>query len=487
MKFSTSQYRIYFSVLLQVLSARTLLSAQIQKPTHDWTSICASQGYNSFVLNFGFINSGLQSNNEFILEISDANGSFSSPTELKRVAASASSVSPMNVTFSVPQTVSGELYKIRVRSTNPPRESPSTSAFAAHYIIHDAAFSINNGSNPSSNCVSGNYSIKIDENNKFGSESPLKYEQLTYKWYKEPSTTPIATTTSSAPDYTATESGTYYALTDYGSCSSLSQNSKSNKVTINSKFVNITPSRTDLICPKKEKNILTATAGASEYIWYKDDIIIPNATSATYEADEAGYYKVDAKFASPVCEITTEPYKLETISLTSSLSEADQTVKIKEEEPKKISVETNAINPSFQWFYENEIITGETSNTYNITKEGEYKVVITQLQECMLTQTLPFKAIYGVRIFKTSSLISNIVTPNGDGINDTWLIPAEYQNNETSIYIMDSRGNMVIDTKNYSNNWPSEETNIKSTDAIFYYIITSKSEGTQRGIINILK
>lgn len=50
-------------------------------------------------------------------------------------------------------------------------------------------------------------------------------------------------------------------------------------------------------------------------------------------------------------------------------------------------------------------------------------------------------------------VVNNIVTPNGDGINDTWIIENIDGFPNAIIYIYNRWGNLVFETKNYNNDW----------------------------------
>ena len=45
--------------------------------------------------------------------------------------------------------------------------------------------------------------------------------------------------------------------------------------------------------------------------------------------------------------------------------------------------------------------------------------------------------------------IPNVITPNGDGINDTWVIPFE----SATVSIFDRNNTILFETVNYQNNW----------------------------------
>jgi hypothetical protein len=68
--------------------------------------------------------------------------------------------------------------------------------FAAYYKIQDSQFTINNFNGTATYCTGGSLVLRIDNPGTGTNDSPLKYPSLTFKWFKEPSLVPIATTPS---------------------------------------------------------------------------------------------------------------------------------------------------------------------------------------------------------------------------------------------------------------------------------------------------
>jgi gliding motility-associated-like protein/uncharacterized repeat protein (TIGR01451 family) len=99
------------------------------------------------------------------------------------------------------------------------------------------------------------------------------------------------------------------------------------------------------------------------------------------------------------------------------------------------------------------------------TAEGDYKFVFTNASGC--TDTL------NVNI--TSSNLDdtpNVVTPNGDGINDSFIIPGidNYPGSKLSIY--NRWGNEVFNSDKYTNNW----TGVGLSEGTYYYMFTRKDK-----------
>ncbi len=67
---------------------------------------------------------------------------------------------------------------------------------------------------------------------------------------------------------------------------------------------------------------------------------------------------------------------------------------------------------------------------------------------------------------------TNIVTPNGDGINDTWVIRNLPPHSMNEVRIMDRSGRVVYHRRNYSNDWNGQLTNGgQLSEGVYFYII----------------
>ncbi|WP_346320967.1 gliding motility-associated C-terminal domain-containing protein [Chitinophaga sp. YIM B06452] len=67
---------------------------------------------------------------------------------------------------------------------------------------------------------------------------------------------------------------------------------------------------------------------------------------------------------------------------------------------------------------------------------------------------------------------TNIVTPNGDGKNDTWVIRNLPANSMNEVRIIDRSGRVVYYKRNYQNDWNGRLTNGgELAEGVYYYII----------------
>ncbi|EKT4551620.1 gliding motility-associated C-terminal domain-containing protein [Flavobacterium psychrophilum] len=474
-KITTLANKCVFVFVLMAFFSTAKTFGQIGIPTYPFSQICASPSFNTFTLNFTFSTA-----NTYVLEMSDANGSFATLTGIT-ILSSQTSTSPGSFTFKVPTTTAGENYRFRVRggTTTGPQSSP---ALAAYYKAFNADFTLNGGISPINICGSGIFQLLID-NGPASNDSPVDFPSLKYKWKKNGVFVPGET----GSFLNINSSGDYQAFVDYGNCSTLDdgQIEKSVKVTVNivaagSTFT-IASSSGNTICPPAT-SILSVTAGYS-YQWSRDGVAISGAQANTYVASQAGSYTVIVNQGG--CSSTSTPFVLSTEGFNSSIDVQQEPLAniISAGETKTITVTTDAVSPTFEWYLNGTLIPLATTNSYTTSDVGNYKVKIKQTSGCNTFKEFFFLLKEGIN----PKQVPNLISPNADGVNDTWVIPQDYVNANTEVLIIDPQGNVDFQTVNYQNNWPVKEIVFKSTNPVYYYIISKDGSPVKKGSITIIK
>jgi gliding motility-associated-like protein len=82
--------------------------------------------------------------------------------------------------------------------------------------------------------------------------------------------------------------------------------------------------------------------------------------------------------------------------------------------------------------------------------------------------------------------VSNIVTPNGDNLNDTWKVNDPPQILGCTVKIFNRWGQLVYETTDYNNTWAGTKDNEELPDGVYYYAI-SCNDKELTGSINLLR
>ena len=456
----------------------------ISKPNLGFSQACASESFNSYNVTFSFSPEvALQPSNSFIVELSDNSGSFSNAVQVFTSAPGTVVISPATLTFSIPTTTSGENYKIRIKSTAPAATSSASDAFAAYYKIQDSPFSINNLIETAVYCSGGSYVLSIDNPGGENNDSPLQYPALSFKWYRETSAT-TSVFVASGESLLVSSPGTYFVETDYGTCTS---NSFSNRVTVTEASsgntdTTINSSLGNPYCSSNGPTTLS-TIAANSYQWFKDGVQIPGATAQSYQTQEGGTFSVNINLGNCTASASIV---LENSGFESSIDiDTQSSTMLPEGETRTVTVTTTAQNPVFEWYRNDVLLSGETTDTYLVTQAGNYRVSISQPSGCAAEKSFSFRI---TEPFPDVANIPNLVSPNGDNINDTWVLPLAYTSgSNTEITVYNAQGKVVLKTNDYQNNWPENELDISGVSPVYYYIIKPLNQKETKGVITIVR
>jgi gliding motility-associated-like protein len=146
---------------------------------------------------------------------------------------------------------------------------------------------------------------------------------------------------------------------------------------------------------------------------------------------------------------------------------------------------TAAGGSTYAWTNADGIVSGQRTSTLEVRPmtNTTYEVTATTAAGCSSTATFDIAVAADFKVDAT-----NVLTPNGDGRNDKWLIRNldSYPDNEVSIF--DRTGRMVYHRLNYSNDWDGTINGRPLAEGTYYYIL--KITGTSRiakGYINIIR
>ncbi|WP_055437214.1 gliding motility-associated C-terminal domain-containing protein [Lacinutrix algicola] len=487
MQTTNSKYKVYFLLCFLIIVSLQKINSQIVigTPNLGFSQACASETFNTYSTTFVFSpESGLNSSNQFSIELSDENGDFSNPTTVFTSNAGSVSTSPATLDFSIPNTTAGENYRIRIKSSAPVATSSSSISFAAYYKIQDSPFTINNLVSTGAYCIGGSYLLTIDNPGSGNNDSPLNYPSLTYKWFKETGPT-TSVFVSDGTSLTVNQEGTYFVETNYGTCTS---NSFSNRVTISSVSsgeadAGISSSLGPVFCPDQGATVLSTISG-NNYQWFRNGVSIPNATNQMYETIESGTYAVQVDLGN--CSASG------TINIQSEIFEAsinvNETNTIEEGAFLSVIISSTANNPQFEWYLDNVLISDAVDDNFEATNFGNYKVIVTETSGCTASRTFLFEIIEAFDPFPDVEKIPNLISPNGDNVNDTWVLPTKYvTGSNTKVTILNNRGIVILETNDYQNNFPENDLKLTSINQVFYYVITTSDNQVLKGSITTIK
>lgn len=131
-----------------------------------------------------------------------------------------------------------------------------------------------------------------------------------------------------------------------------------------------------------------------------------------------------------------------------------------------------------------------TGESVAVTESGQYQVIITDNNGCTNKADTLVTAV--ARPTEASefkiSMLNNILTPNGDAINDalkindfdTYISPIE-------IYIYNIQGDMVYSNTTYENDWNGSSNGKLLPAGTYYYVVRSLGRDGGTGYIDIVR
>uniref|UniRef100_UPI0025E5C28D MBG domain-containing protein n=1 Tax=uncultured Pedobacter sp. TaxID=246139 RepID=UPI0025E5C28D len=140
---------------------------------------------------------------------------------------------------------------------------------------------------------------------------------------------------------------------------------------------------------------------------------------------------------------------------------------------------------AYSWSTASGIVSGQNTATLNIRplQTTTYTVRVTNASGCNSSASITIKVNEDYKL-----VANNILTPNGDGVNDTWIVQNidMYPNNEVRIF--DRNGREMYNKKSYDNSWNGTIGGNDLAEGTYYYIITyGPNKLVQKGFITIIR
>lgn len=474
---SLFRFILIFSIFLCTKTtshAQTIVPQQLD----GVEKMCAGASFNTY--NATFIYVDFPANTTFVIEMSKDN--FTTIIGTTKIAPD-NNVSPtqQTITFSIPSDLVGaDNYSLRVKSstgTVSPRfkNSQDNTSFPAHYKSYESLYSINKKNGSAVICTGSSMTLTVDNDTpEVAGSSPALFPNLKYRWYKDDVL--IAGQSSSSLVVNAT--GEYYSQIDYGLCSET--NVASNHVIVTStssgSAVTIDSSLGNPFCDNGTGTVLTATASNNgTYVWKKNGVVMSGVTTRSITTNESAIYSVDVNFG--ICT-ATGTIDLKSNGFNASIDVADE-FDLNPGETKNVTVTTDASAPTYEWFLNETLINGATTNSYLVAVKGNYKVKISQAGGCLASKEFTFRAKGQTG---TATVIPNIVSLTS---YPYWDLPDEYQNPNTKVIILSSQGQIVFEGVDYdSSKWVIQD--FKNVNPVYYYVIQSDT-GEKKGSITVIK
>jgi len=125
---------------------------------------------------------------------------------------------------------------------------------------------------------------------------------------------------------------------------------------------------------------------------------------------------------------------------------------------------------------------GATTQSIVVNTSGSYTVRVTNATGCISTSSS------AVSVSVSGALnIPNTFTPNGDGVNDTWVIDQINQYPDCKVTVFNKMGNKVFESVGYTQPWQGKFKENDLPFDVYYYVIDLKCGSLLKGWIALIK
>jgi gliding motility-associated-like protein len=230
-------------------------------------------------------------------------------------------------------------------------------------------------------------------------------------------------------------------------------------------------SRDTAICMPQEYKLSAKLASGTQIQWYKNGTPITGSSHAAYtiHADELSGGSYHVSESNGACTIHADAVNIELMHTPLLYTENELYVSKGERVTLNVQAEHAAYHhwsPAIGLSNPDQLITehlATNSVTYTLHATN-------QLNKC------PVSTEVTIRV-KAEVIIPNVITVNGDGVNDTWEIENIENFPQASIEIFNRWGNMVWKSIGYSNQWNGSSRNGEPLPAgTYYYIVNLNSK-----------
>lgn len=288
-----------------------------------------------------------------------------------------------------------------------------------------------------------------------------------YKWSPA---TGLSSTTAPAPIATVAQTTTFQVLikdTESG-C----QATKEVKVTIDDSKSDFSVSSNSTACSNQSVQLTAQGASATGFKW-KSDPTLSTTTGATVTATpvQTTTYLVTGIYAdgcTPTKEVTVSVDRsyLPDFQINRSAEACNEPVYYE-------LVNKTSGAERYQWNTGVETSAETTIQQLTYATPGQYTVSLTAYNNsgCSLTTSKTLQA-------EPSLILANVITPNGDDKNDTFVVPVEH----SKIEIVDRWGKQIFKSVDYQSDWGKD---IKH--GTYYYLVETPEGSRCKGWIQVLK
>ncbi|WP_350289542.1 gliding motility-associated C-terminal domain-containing protein [uncultured Croceitalea sp.] len=224
-------------------------------------------------------------------------------------------------------------------------------------------------------------------------------------------------------------------------------------------------------------NSVTLTADidltSETFTWSRDGSTV-STTDQALTTTETGVYELQVQRTG--CPIRSNQITIIQFDESIVTVDAEENIIFQEGSSQTI---TAAGASAYEWYDESNTRISSTDSV-SLSEEGTY-LLIASIGNCTVSRNFTVS-------FRDNFAIPNVITANGDGINDLWVLPNTFSRDpDITVVIYNENGEEVLNQPDYQNNWPQSSTAFTKQNMIFYYRILNGGKTLNQGTITVIR
>ena len=144
------------------------------------------------------------------------------------------------------------------------------------------------------------------------------------------------------------------------------------------------------------------------------------------------------------------------------------------------------ITPSFKTTAGSHILIGDSAMYSNISEVDFSNALNYRVYSSNMSSHTDYK-VYVILNELETILANDIISPNGDGINDFWTVKDPEKLRDSKVYIINNYGTIIYQNNGYDARWDGKYKGSYLPIGVCYYVIKSPDGKVAKGTITILK
>lgn len=234
----------------------------------------------------------------------------------------------------------------------------------------------------------------------------------------------------------------------------------------------------DTLCAGESLQLIAS--GGTTYLWST------GSTSSNIVVNQPGSYFVTA--TNSCGTDTSDVVMITVLTVNAAFTASPQSGNI----PLQVNFTNNSTNADFYfWNFGNLSVSADTNPVFVFQNTGNHTVTLIAYNDfgCTDTARLTITAAIDAVL-----VIPNAISPNNDGLNDSFVILGIEHYPDNEIFIYNRWGNLIYHAHPYQNEWYGQSNNKKLRlsgdevpDGTYFYVLKLNAEQNYNGFIELLR